>query len=221
MSHQKDIGLNEAKLEKYILEHSSKENDNLYELFRKTHVRLYHPRRSTDHLSGLFLQMISHMIQPRRILEIGTFSGYGTVCLASGLAENGIIHTIEINDELEDFIREVFGENGLTDRVRLHIGDARDIIPRLKQTFDLVFIDAEKDEYLAYYHLVFNQVRAGGFIVADNVLWSGKVLDEQPPNKDHFTRGIRAFNHYIRQDARVENIILPMFDGMSVIRKKE
>lgn len=160
------------------------------------------------------------MIKPDRILEIGTFSGYGAICLAAGLAEGGILHTIEVNDEMETFIRETLTENQLNSKVILHIGDAREIVSTLEEKFDLVFIDAEKDEYCTYYDLVIDKVKPGGFILADNVLWSGKVLDEMLPNNDHFTRGIKEFNAKIQEDNRVENLILPVFDGISVIRKR-
>ena len=220
MSHQKNIGLENPDLEKYLLDHSDKEDPVLYEIFRQSHLKLYHPRRSSDHQIGLFLQAISQMIKPSRILEIGTFSGYGTICLAKGLSINGVIHTIEINDEMETFIKENFSQSGYQDKIKLHIGDAKQIIPQLEEDFDIVFIDAEKDEYCDYYDIVFDKVKPGGFIVADNVLWSGKVLDEEIPNNDHFTKGIKLFNKKIQEDPRVENQILPLFDGISIIRKK-
>lgn len=159
------------------------------------------------------------MIKPARVLEIGTFSGYGTICLAMGLQPEGIIHTIEINDEMEKLIKENFSLSGYQDKIRLHIGNALEIIPELKDEFDLVFIDAEKDEYCDYYDQVFDKVKPGGFIIADNVLWSGKVLEKNIPNKDHFTKGIMEFNQKIQKDPRVENQILPLFDGISLIRK--
>lgn len=221
MNHSKNIGLDRPDLEKYVLDHSDQESEELYQVYRETHLKLYHPRRSSDHLSGLFLKMISQMIRPESILEIGTFSGYGTVCLSKGLKENGVIHTIEINDELEDFINNTFTKTGIKNKVRLHIGDAKEIIPTIKESFDLVFMDAEKDEYAAYYDLVINKVKPGGFILADNVLWSGKVLEEELPNNDHFTKGIQEFNNKVQNDPRTENLLLPLFDGLTIIRKKQ
>lgn len=219
MSHNKNIGLENPELEKYIQDHSDQEDPILYQLFRQTHLKLYHPRRSSDHQTGLFLKAISQMIRPERILEIGTFSGYGTICLAKGLETEGLIHTIEINDELEAFIQEAFHKSGFQNKIKLHIGDARKIIPALNEEFDLVFIDAEKDEYCEYYDLVIDKIKPGGFILADNVLWSGKVIEKDLPNNDHFTLGIQQFNKKIQADKRVENQLLPLFDGISVIRK--
>lgn len=218
MNHQKNIGLDQADLEQYVTEHSQKEDPILYELYRKTHLKLYHPRRSSDHLSGLFLKMISQMIKPSRILEIGTFSGYGTICLAEGLDQNGLLHTIEINDELEDFIMENLQAAGIEKQVRLHIGDAKKIIPKLDEKFDLVFMDAEKDEYSSYYDLVIDKIKPGGFLLADNVLWSGKVVEDKLASNDHFTKGIKAFNEKVQNDPRVENQLLPIFDGLMVVR---
>ena len=219
MSYSKNIGLEKPELEKYIQDHSDVEDPILYELFRQTHLKLYHPRRSSDHQIGLFLKTISQMINPNRILEIGTYSGYGTICLAKGLAENGRIHTIEINDEMEAFIKQAFTKSGYQDKIQLHIGDAKEIIPSFKEEFDLVFIDAEKDEYCAYYELVIDKVKPGGFLLADNVLWSGKVIENDLPTNDHFTRGLKEFNSMVQQDSRVENSIIPAYDGIMIIRK--
>lgn len=219
MSYKKNIGLENSEIQKYIIDHSKPEDQILYDLHRQTHLKLYHPRRSTEHLNGLFLEMISKMIRPTSILEIGTFSGYGTICLAKGLNEGGTIQSIEINDELEDFILTNFEKAGITDRVVLHIGDALQILPELNATFDLVFIDAEKDQYGKYFDLVIDKVRPGGFILADNVLWSGKVVEANLPNNDHFTRGILEFNRKVQDDSRVENLLLPVYDGIMIIRK--
>lgn len=219
MSHHKNIGLEDSRIEKYTLDHSSPQDSILHELYRLTNLKLYHPRRSTDHLNGLFLEMISNMARPSRILEIGTFSGYGTICLSKGLQEDGVIHSIEINDELENFILGSFKKAGIINKVKLHIGDALQIIPKLKETFDLVFIDAEKDQYSDYFDLIIDKVRPGGFILADNVLWSGKVIEENIPGSDHFTKGIKEFNEKIQNDSRVENLLLPVYDGLMLIRK--
>ncbi len=220
MSSGKNIGFEKSAFKQYTLDHSSPEDPDLYEIYRQTHLKLYHPRRSSDHLIGLFLEMISKMISPNRILEIGTFSGYGTICLSKGLKEGGLIHTIEINDELEDFIRENFEKAGISDRTKLHIGDALEIIPALKEPFDLVFIDAEKNQYSDYFDKIIDQVKPGGFIIADNVLWSGKVLEENISTNDHFTKGIIEFNTKIQEDPRVDNLLMPIYDGILIIRKK-
>jgi len=219
VSYKKNIGLENSEIQEYIIDHSKPEDLILYNNYRETYLKLYHPRRSTDHLNGLLLEMISKMIQANRILEIGTFSGYGTICLSKGLNDGGLIHSIEINDELEDFIRTNFEKAGITNNVILHIGDALQILPELNESFDLVFIDAEKDQYSKYFDLVIDKVRSGGFVLADNVLWSGKVIEAKLPKNDHFTRGIIEFNNKIQNDQRVENLLLPVFDGIMIIRK--
>lgn len=219
MSHDKNIGQEDSRIEKYILDHSSSQDPILHELFRQTNLTLFHPRRSTDHLSGLFLEMISKMVRPSRILEIGTFSGYGTISLSRGLQDDGLIHSIEINDELEDFILEGFEKAGIKDKVILHIGDALEIIPTIEDSFDLVFIDAEKNQYSEYFDQIIDKVKPGGFILADNVLWSGKVVEDNIPGNDHFTKGILDFNKKVQIDSRVENLLLPVYDGIMVIRK--
>lgn len=220
ISHEKNIGFQEEKLAEYISDHSKPEDPILQELSRETFLKIYHPRRSSNHLSGQLLEVFSSMIRPKRILEIGTFTGYGAICLAKGLVPGGLLHTIEINDELEDFIRKWIDKAGFSDSIMLHIGDALEIIPGLNEIFDLVFIDGEKDQYCHYYDAVLDKVKPGGFIIADNVLWSGKVVLEDIPEKDHFTRGILKFNKMVQEDSRVENLLLPAFDGMMIIRKK-
>ena len=206
-------------LEKYILDHSSPEDPVLAELNRETWVKTVHPQMIAGHLQGKVLEMISYMIRPERILEIGTFTGYSSICLAKGLAKGGLLYTIDRDDEITEFATTYINKSGNADQINLLCGDAREIIPGLDETFDLVFLDAEKDEYLDYYRLVFPKVRAGGFILADNVLWGGKVI-EVPDSGDHFTRGIMAFNAEIRKDPLVETVILPIRDGITVIRKK-
>lgn len=219
-SFEKNIGFQEEKLARYISEHSREEDPILSALSRETHVNIYHPRRSSNHLSGRLLQMFSLMIQPQCILEIGTFTGYGAICLARGLAPGGILHTLEINDEMEAFILKWIEKSGLSNSIKLHLGDALEIIPKINEQFDLVFIDGEKNQYCDYYNVIIDKVKSGGFILADNVLWSGKVIAENIPAKDHFTRGIIKFNNMVQHDERVENLLLPAFDGLMIIRKK-
>ena len=208
----------DARLEQYILDHTSPEDPVLAELNRETWVRTVHPQMLAGHLQGKILEMISRMIRPSRILEIGTFTGYSSICLAKGLAENGQLITIEKDDEITVFAEKYISRSGMADSITMLTGDAREIIPGLEDIFDLVYLDAEKDEYLDYYELVFPKVTAGGFILADNVLWGGKVIRE-PENVDHFTSGILAFNKHIRKDKRVEQVILPVRDGIMLMRK--
>jgi predicted O-methyltransferase YrrM len=162
--------------------------------------------------------MISKMINPEKILEVGTYTGYSAICLAKGLKENGILHTIEINDELEDIISKYLSKSGLENKVKLHFGDARKIISKINEQFDLVFIDADKREYLDYYNIILEYVKPGGFILADNVLWSGKVMKKELPEDEH-TKGIIEFNEFIKTDSRIEKVILPLRDGLTLIRK--
>ncbi len=205
-------------VQKYVVEHTEEENELLKELERETNVKVYHPRMLSGHLQGKLLKMISHMIAPYRILEIGTYTGYSALCLAEGLLPGGSLHTIEVNDELEEFIRLYINRSPLSSKIHLHIGNALNIIPSIDETFDLAFIDGDKREYLEYYHAVFDKVRQGGFIIADNVLWNGKVLNEN--EKDEYTRSVRAFNDYVHIDTRVENVMLPLRDGLMILRKK-
>ena len=205
-------------LDHYILNHISPEEDFLYELDRETHLKVLRSRMLSGHLQGQILSMISCMIQPKCILEIGTFTGYSALCLAKGLAEGGQLHTIEIDDELESIAQKYFVKSGLADRIFQHIGDAREIIPSISQKFDLVFIDADKREYSEYYNLVFDHVRVGGFILADNILWDGKVVDPDAACEEQ-TRGILEFNDLIQNDSRVRNVILPVRDGIMVAQK--
>ena len=205
-------------LDQYILDHTSPEDPVLAELNRETWVRTVHPQMLAGHLQGKVLEMISCMIRPTRILEIGTFTGYSSICLAKGLARDGKLTTIERDDEITDFARKYISKSVAADSIKLLTGDAREIIPGLEDMFNLVYLDGEKDEYLAYYELVLPKVSEGGFILADNVLWGGKVT-EKPHNGDHFTSGILAFNEHIKQDQRVEQLILPVRDGIMLIRK--
>ena len=207
-----------SAIETYITDHTSPEDDLLKRLNRETHLKVLNPRMLSGHVQGRFLEMISKMIRPQRILEIGTYTGYSAICLAKGLAGNGILHTIEVNPELEEFAKKYFREAGLESQIVQHGGNALELIPQIDETFDLVFIDAAKESYLDYYHLIFDKVRKGGFILADNALWDGKVVD---PNQvqDKETQGIIAFNDFIRKDDRVENVLLSLRDGIMIIRK--
>jgi predicted O-methyltransferase YrrM len=210
--------ISNSKLEKYIYNIIDQEDPLLYELSRETHVKLMHPRMVTGHWQGQMLQMISRMIKPRSVLEIGTYTGYSALCFAKGLAAEGHIHTIEINDEIVDIPLKYFNKAGLTDRITLYVGDALEIIPMLNHTFDMVFIDGEKSQYIQYYNAVFDKVEQGGYILADNILWSGKVVQEVEKG-DYFTQGILEFNEYLKNDKRVEKTILPLRDGTMLIRK--
>ncbi len=209
----------EDDLEQYILEHIDEETPLLKSLNRDAHVNLLRPRMLSGHLQGKILKMFCRMIQPKYILEIGTYTAYATMCLAEGATDDAEIHTIEVNDELEDFIMKYLHKTKLQEKIHLHIGDAEEIIPKLHCTFDLVFIDANKRDYIAYYNLVFDKVRSGGLIIADNTLWSGKVLDEAHYT-DRQTIGIQEFNELIAKDERVEKVILPIRDGLTLIWKK-
>lgn len=206
------------ELEDYILTHIDKENDLLQKLDRETHLYHLRPRMCSGHLQGKLLKMFVRMIRPQRILELGTFTGYSALSLAEGMQEGGELHTIEIDDELEDFIRSHFEQSPLAGNIHLHIGDARKIIPELGLTFDLVFMDANKREYLDYYQLVFDYVTPGGFIFADNTLWDGKVVDFGK-KLDAQTAGILAFNDFVANDPRVEKVIIPIRDGLTLIHK--
>jgi len=205
-------------LEQYILNHTSPEDDYLRELDRETNLKMIRSRMLSGHLQGQILSMISCMIKPRCILEIGTFTGYSALCLAKGLAEGGQLHTIEIDDEVEILAQKYFRKSGMADRIFQHIGDATQIISSINQMFDLVFIDADKREYCEYYKLVFDQIPVGGFLLADNVLWDGKVADPDAASEDQ-TRGILDFNNLVQNDPRVQNVILPVRDGIMLIQK--
>ena len=206
-------------LERYIRENSTPQGEVLDWLERESWLRTSHGRMVAGPEVGALLNLLVRELRPRRVLELGTFTGYSTIWMASALPEGGRLDTLEINDELEDLIREAFRRAGVADRVRLVIGDALDVLPMVDETYDLVYIDANKRDYVAYYQEVVNLVRPGGLIVADNVLWDGKVCAEEPP-RDQQTRGILAFNDLVAGDTRVENFILPLRDGLNIIRKK-
>jgi len=206
-------------IENYILEHIEPEDPVLQELDRETHLKMAGARMLSGHLQGQALTMIAKMINPLRILELGTFTGYSAICLAKGLQENGKLFTIEQNDELRDIARKYFIKSGLQHKITLLTGNAKEIIPSLSETFDLVYMDADKREYVDYFNLVFNKVRPGGFILADNTIWGGKVL-ESTAISDRQAQGIIAFNESVKNDSRIEKVILPLRDGLTIIRKK-
>ena len=205
------------KIYGYCETHTTAETDLLKAIVRQTHIKTLAPRMLSGHLQGRFLSLLSHLLKPHRILEIGTFTGYATLCLAEGLADNGILYTLEANDELETLILEHFEKSDFKHKIKLLIGNALDIIPTLSETFDLVFIDAGKRDYPNYYDLVIQKVRSGGLIIADNVLWSGKILDEK---KDTDTQILDDFNKKIAADPRLECLLIPIRDGLMIARKK-
>jgi len=210
----------DENLAEYAENHTSKESKLLAELNRETWAKVMMPRMLSGHIQGRLLSMFSKMIQPHEILEIGTYTGYSALCLAEGLADGGILHTIDINEELEDLVRRYIREAGLQENIKFHIGNALDIIPNLNGYFDLVFIDADKENYSNYYDMVIERMKPGAYIIADNVLWSGKVLDEKEIANDQETRALHEFNVKIQKDPRVENILVPIRDGLMVIRKR-
>ncbi len=204
------------ELDNYVEAHSSSETALLKKINRDTNAQVLMPRMLSGHLQGNVLTTFARMIRPKRILEIGTFTGYSAICLAQGLAENGLLYTIDINEELENRVRNYFAEAGLAEKIYYLIGNATELIPKIEETWDLVFIDADKANYAKYYDLVFDKVRKGGFIIADNVLWSGKVLAEKA---DKDTENIKLFNQKIQQDERVFNTLFPIRDGLMVAEK--
>jgi len=209
----------DQKLDDYVCMHTSEEDDLLKELNRQTHLKILQPRMLSGHFQGRFLSMISKMIQPTSILEIGTYTGYSALCLAEGLKSEGKLLTIDKNPELEDFVRNFFEKSAYSENIEFVIADAMKYIPTIKQSFDLVFIDADKGNYLNYYKLVIDMIPSGGYLLADNVLWSGKVIDEKSVN-DKDTKAIMEFNLYVMNDIRVENVLLPIRDGLLLMRKK-
>jgi caffeoyl-CoA O-methyltransferase len=212
------FNLNSPLLNAYLEQHTDAETPLLKKLNRETHAKVLLPRMLSGHFQGNLLKMLSHMIQPRRILEIGTFTGYSALCLCEGLQEDGLLHTIDINEELSEFVNRYVNQAGLHKKILIHSGPALSIIPNLKEVFDLVFIDADKANYPLYYDLVFEKVRKGGYIISDNVLWNGKVLQD-PVDMDKDTKAMHAFNKKVQEDTRVEKIILPVRDGLFIARK--
>ena len=208
----------DQQLENYILAHTIPEDPLLQRLYRDTYLRLVNGRMCSGHLQGSILTFFSRMIAPRRILEIGTYTGYSAICLAKGLPDGGMLHTIEINDELEQFAADYFLEAGLQERIVQHIGDATNILPNLNEMFELAFLDADKRQYLEHFELILPKITPGGLIIADNTLWGGKVVGKIASN-DEQTLAILAFNDFVRKDRRVEATILPIRDGMTLLRK--
>jgi caffeoyl-CoA O-methyltransferase len=207
-------------LNQYILDHTSPEDEVLNELDRETNLTCLYSRMISGHVQGKILQMICHMIKPRRVLELGTFTGYSAISMALAMDEGTILHTIEISDEREEIIQKFIEKAGLRGKVICHIGDAKELVDKFEEPFDLVFIDADKRDYPEYYQLVFDKVKPGGYIIADNILWDAKVVDPACFNEPQ-TKSIMDFNDLVQNDNRVENVIFPFRDGMMVIRKKE
>lgn len=205
------------ELQQLLLHYCEPEDELLQHIDRETNVKVLMPRMLSGHYQGRVLSMLSKMIAPQKILEIGTFTGYATLCLAEGLADNGTIYTLDINAELEDMVRENFAKSPLNPKINYIIGEAKESIKNIKDTFDLVFIDADKKNNGTYYDLIFEQVRPGGLIIVDNVLWNGKIVKNA---QDNDTKNISSFNDKINADRRVEKLILPVRDGLFVIRKK-
>lgn len=206
------------ELEKYILDHSTPEDPLLEELYRQTHLRFVNPNMVSGYFQGKLLELISCMISPANILEIGTFTGYSAICLAKGLKPDGKLYTIEMNDELYSFTQSYFLRSGLQPKIKQLTGDALEIIPGLNVTFDLVFIDADKRHYCDYFRLIKDKTRKGGFIIADNVLWGGNIFDKD--TTDAQTKGILEFNEMVRSDNSVEKLMLPLRDGLLIMRKQ-
>lgn len=206
-------------IEEYILNHIDEESEYLKQLYRDTHVKLLRPRMASGHLQGRMLKMFVQMIKPKNILEVGTYSGYSALCLAEGLSEGGMLYTFEINDEQEDFTRPWLENSPYADKIKFYIGDAIELLPPMNIMFDLAFIDGDKRNYIKCYEVVMSKLSKGGYIIADNTLWDGHVLEEPHPT-DLQTIGIKTFNEYIAKDDRVEKVIIPLRDGLTIIRKK-
>ena len=207
-------------LDEYILGHIDAEGDYLHALWRDTQLRLSYGQMASGHLQGRVLKMLVRMVQPLKVLELGTFSGYATLCMAEGLGEGAEIHTFEIFDENEDFLKKWLGGSPYRDKIHLHIGDALQLVPQMEERWDFAYIDADKREYVAYYEMLLPLMRPGGYIVADNTLWYGHVLEEARES-DVQTRGVQAFNDLVASDSRVEKVILPLRDGLTVMRIKD
>jgi len=205
------------ELERYIVQHTKQPDKVLQELERETFSKIYMPQMLSGHVQGRFLSMLSKLVQPKNVLEIGTFTGYSAICLSEGLQEGGMVYTIDVNEELETMVRSFIEKAGASKKIKYLLGNAVDFVPKLNLIFDLVFIDADKENYSRYYDLVFDKVRSGGLILADNVLWSGKVADESP---DEETKALVSFSDKIQSDDRVENVLVSIRDGVMMIRKK-
>lgn len=209
----------EEKLEEYISGHIDPESDMLKDLYRETNLKLLNPRMASGHIQGRLLKMLVSMIRPQTVLEVGTFTGYATLCMAEGLPDGGVIHTVEIDDELEDFIHKGFEKSPFRDRILLHIGNALEVVPRLGIMFDMIFLDGEKREYPDYYAAFMDYLKPGGYVIADNTLWDGHVTDSSY-DSDPQTVAVKEFNDKVRADNRVEVAMIPIRDGLTIIRKK-
>ena len=212
------MSLISPSIEQYIHHHSGKEDEILYQLYRETHLKIMHPRMLSGHVQGQFLQMLSALTSAKSILEIGTYTGYSAICMGRGMHPDGILHTIDIKEELYEIAHKYFTLAGLNNRIRQYTGDALEIIPQIEATFDLIFIDADKCNYPQYFDLVADKLEVGGLLVADNVLWSGKVVEEADP-ADADTQGVLEFNRKVQQDSRFQNVLLPLRDGLMLARK--
>jgi predicted O-methyltransferase YrrM len=207
----------DESLDRYVCDHTAAENDLLKKINRETYLEVLQPRMLSGHFQGRVLSMLSKMVRPERILEIGTYTGYSALCLAEGLTKSGKLYTIDVNEELESRVRGYFEQSDYSEQIDYIIGDAMHVIPSMNEKWDLVFIDADKMNYINYYNLIFSQVKIGGYIIADNVLWSGKVADETKIDKD--TLLLRSFNDLVSNDERVEEVLLPIRDGLMIARK--
>lgn len=207
------------KIDNYVVKHSEDEPELLQQLNRETYQKILQPRMLSGHFQGRVLSMISKLTNPKNILEIGTYTGYSAICLAEGLQETGELHTIDINEELFDFQRKYFDKSGYGEQIIQHVGDALDIIPKLDINFDLVFIDADKENYSNYFHTIIDKINPGGIILSDNVLWSGKVLETEFKKEDTSTPALIEYNKLLKEDIRVETVMLPIRDGLTISRK--
>lgn len=208
----------DPQLDQYVVDHSEMEPEVLRALNRETQLKILQPRMLAGHFQGRVLSMLSHMIRPKRVLEVGTYTGYSAICWTEGLQEGGSITTLEINEELEDMIRRYIEDAGVQDKIELRIGAATEIIPSMEGPFDLVYLDADKINYANYYDLVFDKLTPGGYIIADNVLWSGKIL-EDPSAMDEDTKALLDYSNKIQEDERVQNVLFPVRDGLMIARK--
>lgn len=206
-------------LDEYVVTHTEDEPELLEQLTRETYQKILQPRMLSGHYQGRVLSMISKLIHPKNILEIGTFTGYSALCLAEGIQADGQLHTIDINEELADFQRKFFDKSPYAQQLFQHVGNALDIIPKIDQNFDLIFIDADKENYLLYFDLIIDKLNTGGIILSDNVLWSGKVLETVFKKNDNATPALIAYNKFLKQDKRIETVVLPIRDGLTISRK--
>jgi predicted O-methyltransferase YrrM len=206
-------------LDDYVVSHSENEPELLQELNRETYQKILQPRMLSGHYQGRILSMISKLVNPKNILEIGTYTGYSALCLAEGMQSNGVLHTIDVNEELVDFQRKYFDKSGYGKQIHQYLGNALEIIPKLDTTFDLVFIDADKENYSNYFNVIIDKLNTGGIIISDNVLWSGKVLETTFKKYDTSTPALIEYNALLKKDKRIETVVLPIRDGLTISRK--